>query len=116
MSDDEHDSKVKSKEQVLEGIYQVFGRKQEPGEPPLESLSPSMRLVPDAPLTREEWNVMFGADCRFYGIKAAPPDDPIYKRGWTISFVPRSKQKSWPSPQESEPGREPDGEKGGARS
>jgi hypothetical protein len=67
-------------------------------------------------LTKEEWNVMFGADCRFYGIKPAPKDDPIYKRGWTISFVPRSKQNPQPAQHESRPGPESDDPKGGTPS
>jgi hypothetical protein len=89
---DENDPKDKSEEQVLEEILLVFSRKREPGDVPLESLSPSRRLIPGAPLTEEERNVMIWADCRFYGIKAAPPDDPIYRTGYSISFTPRSRQ------------------------
>lgn len=112
MSDAKNDPKDKIEEQLLEQIFQVFGKKQEPGEPALESLPPSRRLIPDAPLNKEEIDAIIEADIRWYGIKEAPPDDPIYLQGWTISFVPRSKQNTGSAPQESQPGEKPDDPKG----
>ena len=116
MTNDKHDSKEDDLDQQLSLILRIFGRKQESGEPPLETLSPSQRLIPNAPLNQQEWNVVILCDCRFYRIKPAPPDDPIYQQGWSISFAPRSKQKSCPSPQEPQPGTESDDEQGEAQS
>ena len=53
--------------------------------------------------------------CKRLGIKEAPPDDPIYQQGWTISFVPRSKQNPRPAPQESQPAEKSDDPKGGTK-
>ncbi|MBZ5499141.1 MAG: tetratricopeptide repeat protein [Acidobacteriia bacterium] len=58
MSDDNKGPEDKS-EIRLQEMFQVFGRKQESDKPPLESLSPSRRLVPNSPLTKEESNVVF---------------------------------------------------------
>ena len=116
MTNDKHDSKEDDLDRRLRLILEVFGRKQEPGEPPLESLPPSQRLVPNVPLNEQEWNLIILADCRFYGIKPAPPDDPIYQQGWSISFAPRSKQNTQPAPHESQPGTESASEKGEAQS
>ena len=87
MTNDKQDSKEDDPDQQLRFILEVFGRKQKPGEPPLESLPPSQRLVPNAPLNERESNVIVLADCRFYGIKPAPPDNPIYQSGYSLSFV-----------------------------
>jgi len=65
MTNDKHDSKEDDLDQQLSLILEVFGRKQESGEPPLESLPPSRRLVPNAPLNDQESNVIVLADCRF---------------------------------------------------
>ena len=110
--------------QQLNFILDVFGRKQEPGEALLESLPPSERLIPNSPLTKEERNVIFWADSRFYGIrpalkddsvsrqktlaelfhesgiKEAAPDEPIYLTPYSIS-LPTFSQRPIPQPQQS---------------
>ena len=106
MSEDRIGPEDVSDEQLLEQVLQVFSRVPGPGDPPLESLPPSRRLIENAPLTEEERNTVLLADCRFYGIKPAPPDDPIYQQGWTLRFVPRSKQSVWPRSPESKAGEE----------
>jgi hypothetical protein len=77
MTNDKHDSKDSDLERQLHFILAVFGRKQEPGEPPLESLPPSQRLVPNAPLTEAERRVLFWAETRFHEAKSAPKDDSV---------------------------------------
>jgi hypothetical protein len=79
----------KNDEQFLRQIIEVFGRRQEPGEPPLESLPPSQRLVPNAPLNEVEWDVIFRADCRFYAIRKAALNDPTYHSHHYLCFVPQ---------------------------
>jgi len=81
MSDAKRNPDDLIREQLLEQIFEVFGRKQEENEPPLESLPPSRRLIPHAPLNEQESNAILEADLRFYGIKPVPPDDPIYQQG-----------------------------------
>jgi len=111
MSDAKRNPDDISREQLLEQILEVFGKKQEPGDPPLESLPPSRRLIPHSPLNEREEDVIMWADCRWYGIKPAPPDHPVYKQGWMISLVPNSKQDAWPGSPESQAVEEPDDRK-----
>ena len=113
MSNDKLAPKDEKEEQLLEEIYRKFSLKQEQGNPPLESQPPSQRLVPHSPLNEQESNVIFWADCRWYGLREVPPDHPIYKQGWTISFVPRSKKNPQSAPQEPKPVKNQDDTKGG---
>lgn len=68
----------------FEFIFAVFGRRQELGETPLETLPPSDRLLPDAPLTRPEINAVVLADMRWYGIKIVTPEHPIFRRVFSV--------------------------------
>jgi hypothetical protein len=61
MPDNTRIPKDESQEQLLDDIFRKFGRKQEPGEPPLESLPPSQRFVPNSPLNEQESNAIFRA-------------------------------------------------------
>jgi hypothetical protein len=81
MEDEKMGPKDIENERHLQLILEVFGRKQEPGDPPLESLPPSQRLVPDAPLTSEERAAVFVADCRFYGFQIVLLDGKSYHSG-----------------------------------
>ncbi len=89
MTDDKTDSKLKSEEIFLRQIFEIFGRHPKPGEPSLESLPPSKRLIENSPLTDEERCAISKADCRFHGIKPAQSDQASYHSGHYLCFVPQ---------------------------
>ena len=99
-------------EDLLQEVYRKYGKKQNPGDPPLESLAPSKRLVPHSPLTPAEVNAVCWAECRFFKLKLAPPDDPIYQTGWTISFVPHPRRHIPPQTSDSSSSDEQDAKDG----
>jgi hypothetical protein len=85
-------------EREIKFILDVFGRKQQRGEPPLESLPPSRRLIPNAPLNEQERNVVALADFRYHGSKLAPKDDRINQTGHSDGSLEPS-QPGLPQPQ-----------------
>jgi hypothetical protein len=77
MSNYKRDVNERDLDEQLRLILAVFGRKQESGEPPLESLPPSLRLEVNAPLNAWERSVIGWADFQFYKIMSVAKDKQV---------------------------------------